>query len=240
MFPVLVIKVNGVKCRALIDSGSGSFYISAKNHPELPNNKQGSLQRLESLTRRLQRKGQFSAYNQVIQEQFEANVIEKAPQEVSGKEFYIPHKAVVRESAATTKMRVVYDASARASPDTPSLNECLNPGPPLQNRLRDVLVRQRAYPVAVTGDIRQAFLQIRIRESERDARRFHWRTNKDKDIEIYRFTRGLFGLAPSPFLLNGVLQAHLDTWEKDRPGVVAELRKSLYVDYLVSGGRTVQ
>ena len=53
------------------------------NHPELPNNKQGSLQRLESLTRRLQRKGQFSAYNQVIQEQFEANVIEKAPQEVS-------------------------------------------------------------------------------------------------------------------------------------------------------------
>ena len=210
------------------------------NHPELPNNKQGSLQRLESLTRRLQRKGQFSAYNQVIQEQFEANVIEKAPREVSGKEFYIPHKAVVRESAATTKMRVVYDASARASPDTPSLNECLNPGPPLQNRLWDVLVRQRAYPVAVTGDIRQAFLQIRIRESERDALRFHWRTNEDKDIEIYRFTRALFGLAPSPFLLNGVLQAHLDTWEKDRPGAVAELRKSLYVDDLVSGGRTVQ
>ena len=158
----------------------------------------------------------------------------------SGKEFYIPHKAVVRESAATTKMRVVYDASARASPDTPSLNECLNPGPPLQNRLWHVLVRQRAYPVAVTGDIRQAFLQIRIRESERDALRFHWRTNEDKDIEIYRFTRALFGLAPSPFLLNGVLQAHLDTWEKDRPGVVAELRKSLYVDDLVSGGRTVQ
>ena len=30
VFPVLVIKVNGVKCRALIDSGSGSSYISAK------------------------------------------------------------------------------------------------------------------------------------------------------------------------------------------------------------------
>ena len=80
------------------------------NHPELPNNIQRSLQRLESLTKRLQRKGQFSAYNQVIQEQFEANVVEKAHQEVSGKEFYIPHKAVVWESAATTIMRVVYDA----------------------------------------------------------------------------------------------------------------------------------
>ncbi len=30
VFPVLVIKVNGVKCRALIDTGSGSSYISAK------------------------------------------------------------------------------------------------------------------------------------------------------------------------------------------------------------------
>ena len=146
----------------------------------------------------------------------------------------------MRESAATMKMRVVYDASARASPDTPSLNECLNPGPPLQNRLWDVLVRQCAYPVAVTEDISQAFLQIRIRESERDVLRFHRRTNEDKDIEIYRFTRTFFGLGPSPFLLNGVLQAHLDTWEKDRPGVVAELRKSLYVDDLVSGSLTVQ
>ena len=36
------------------------------------------------------------------------------------------------------------------------------------------------------------------------------------------------------------MQAHLDTWEKDLPRVVAELRKSLYVDDLVSGGRTVQ
>ena len=210
------------------------------NHPELPNNKSGSLQRLESLTRRLRRKGQYPEYNQVMEEQLEANIIEKAPQEVSGKEFYIPHKAVVRETAATTKMRIVYDASARASPDAPSLNECLNPGPSLQNRLWDVLVRQRAYPVAVTGDIRQAFLQIRIRESERDALRFHWQTNEDKEIQIYRFTRALFGLAPSPFLLNGVLQAHLDTWEKERPEVVAELRKSLYVDDLVSGGLTTQ
>ena len=113
-----------------------------ENHPELLNNKRGSLQRLENLTRRLQPKGQSSEYNEIIENQLKANIVEKTPEEVSGREFYIPHKAVVREPATTTKMRIAYDASARASPDAPSLNECLNPGPSLQNRLWDVLIRQ--------------------------------------------------------------------------------------------------
>ena len=55
------------------------------------------------------------------------------------------------------KTRIVYDTSAWPSPDSPSLNECLYPDPPLQNKLWDVLVRQRAYPVAVTGDLKKVF-----------------------------------------------------------------------------------
>lgn len=77
------------------------------NHPELPNNKQGSLSRLENLMKKLQLKGQLPAYSKIIQDQLEDNNVEKAPLEIVGKEFYIPHKAVVRESVATTKMRIV-------------------------------------------------------------------------------------------------------------------------------------
>ena len=55
-----------------------------------------------------------------------------------------------------------------------------------------------------------------------------------------RFTRALFGLAPSPFLLSGVIEHHLDTWEAREPHVVAELQKSLYMDDLISGGTTVE
>ena len=210
------------------------------NHPKLPDNKQGSLQRLENLTRRLQRKGLTAAYDEVIQDQLKENIVEAAPIDAQEKEFYIPHKAVVRETATTTKLRTVYDAFARASPQAPSLNECLNPGPPLQNHLWDVLIRQRAYPVAVTGDIRQAFLQIRIRKDDRDALRFHWRSSEKEEIKTYRFTRALFGLTPSPFLLNGVLEAHLDTWEERLPDVVPDLRKGLYVDDLLTGGVTIK
>ena len=210
------------------------------NHPELLNNKQGSLNHLENLSRRLERKGQTSEYDGIIKEQIEMNIVERAPEKVSGKEFYIPHKPVVREIAATTKMRVVYDASAHPTPDSVSLNKCLNPGPPLQNKLWDVLVRQRAFPVAVNADLRRAFLQIRVKEADRDAPRFHWRSSAEEEVETWQFTRVLFGLAPSPFLLNGVLEAHLDAWEERQPDVVAELRKSLYVDDVISRNQTVE
>ena len=213
------------------------------NHTELPSNKEGSLKRLKNLSRKLQRDGLTEQYDAIIQEQLTEGVIEKAPPISPAqplKEFYIPHKSVIRKSAETTKMRIVYDASARATPDAPSLNDCLYPGPALQNKLWDVLIQQRAYPVVLAGDIKKAFLQIRIHESERDALRFHWQVDLNSDVQTYRFTRVLFGLAPSPFLLGGVLECHLDTWAEKYPEEVERLRRSFYVDDLLTGGQDVK
>ena len=109
-------------------------------------------------------------------------------------------------------MRVVYDASARADPSALSLNDCLNSGPTSQNKLWDVLIQQRAFPVTVSSDIRQAFLQIRVKEAERDVLQFHWRKNDCAPLETLRFTRVLFGLAPSPYFLQAVIVSHLDVW----------------------------
>lgn len=127
------------------------------NHSPLPSNEIGSLQRLNGLTKKLKRDGHTEEYDAVIRGQIEEGIVEKAPEVPTSKEFYIPHKCVIKESSETTKLRVVYDASARANPEAPSLNECLYTGPPLQNKLWDVLIQQRAYPVMVSGDIRQAF-----------------------------------------------------------------------------------
>lgn len=45
----------------------------------------------------------------------------------------MPHRAVLRETAETSKMRVVYDCSARGAKEAPSLNDC----PALQNKIYD-------------------------------------------------------------------------------------------------------
>ena len=207
------------------------------NHPPLPNNKSGSLRRLDSLARKLEKSGYLERYNEVIKDQLEKGIVERAEEIPKGREFCIPHKPVVRESAESTKLRILYDASARVSENLPSLNECLNPGPPLQNQLWNMLVRARFHPVLITGDLKQAFLQVRIQEMDRDALRFHWfKDLQTKTIEVLRFTRALFGLAPSPFLLGGVIQQHLTNFRTVCPEIVSEIEKSLYVDDLISGG----
>lgn len=115
-----------------------------------------------------------------------------------------------------------------------------NTGPPLQNQLWSVLIRGRFNPGAITGDIKKVFLQVRIRPEERDALRFHWLKNiETKEVETLRFTRALFGLGPSPFLLGGVIEQHLDTWSPKQPEIVREIKKNMYVDDLISGGTTV-
>ena len=60
------------------------------------------------------------------------------------------------------------------------------------------------------------------------------------EVETFRFARVLFGLAPSPYLLEGVLESQIDAWADKYTDEVALLRRSMYVDDLLSGGGTVQ
>jgi hypothetical protein len=145
------------------------------NTDSLPSNKAGSLARLDKLVLKLDKKPElFQRYREIIKEQEEQGIIEKVTQQPQGREFYLPHKLVVRESAESTKVRIVYDASARANDDSLSLNDCLEMGPALQNLLWNILVRNRFKPVALAADLKQAFLQIRIKAKDGDALSFHW------------------------------------------------------------------
>lgn len=83
---------------------------------------------------------------------------------------YLPHHAVVRQDKATTKVRVVYDASARSS--GPLLNDCLHVGPKLNQKILDILLRFRVHRVAIIADIEKAFLMVSMAEKDRDVLRF--------------------------------------------------------------------
>ena len=58
-------------------------------------------------------------------------------------------------------------------------------------------------------------------------------------METLRFTRVLFGLAPSPFLLAAVIKEHLQRYKSVNPKLVEEIERSMYVDDLITGGESV-
>ena len=98
-------------------------------HEPLQSNEHGSLRRLENLTKKLQKEPVLLAqYDQIIQDQLETGIVERVTSEPVGREFFIPHKPVIRESAESTKLRIVFDASAKANEKSPSLNDCLETG----------------------------------------------------------------------------------------------------------------
>ena len=69
---------------------------------------------------------------------------------------YLPHHAVIRQEWTTTKPRIGYNASAMTI--GPSLNDCLDPGPKFDQKILDILSRFRVHKVAITADIKKAFL----------------------------------------------------------------------------------
>ena len=145
----------------------------------------------------------------------------------------MPHRAVIRESAESTKLCVVYDASVKSESGF-SLNGCLEKGPPLQNKLWDVLIRTRFRPVVICDDIEKA-----IRENERDCLRFHWSEKTNYDItKIYRFTRLVIGLNQSPFMLEGTLKIHFENYIGMFRELIERVKDDMYVDDLVTGGES--
>ena len=180
-----------------------------------------------SLLRRLSVKPDvLRQYNDVIREQLKQGIIEPVGQGTTNgvcKVHYVPHHEVIRVDKETTKLRVVYDASAKAQRTTPSLNDCLYAGPPLSSLIYDILLMFRVHKVAISRDIEKAFLNISVDPTDRDYLRFLWVDDigsKHPNLQVYRFARVAFGISSSPFLLNATIRHHLTS--TDIPGVFVE------------------
>ena len=213
-------------------------------HPPLPDNYELSQRRLSSLLSRLHKEPDIlKEYDSVIRDQIDRGIVEVVNNESESNGtniHYIPHHAVIRRDKSTTKLRIVYDASAKSG--GPSLNECVHAGPPLAQNIFDIMLRFRSHRIALVGDIEKAFLMVHIAEEDRDVLRFLWVKDIDKaepDVVVLRFTRVVFGLTASPFLLNATIKHHIGQYEQCDPSFTHKFLESIYVDDLTSGDSDV-
>ena len=156
-----------------------------------------------------------------------------------GTTHYLPHHAVIKEDKQTSKLRIVYDASARSN--GPSLNDCLYAGPTFGQNIMDILLRFRIHRVAVIADIEKAFLMVSVSEEDRDALRFLWIHDINAQLPrlvIMRFARVVFGVSASPFLLNATIRRHVEKYRDEDPLFVDKFNRSIYVDDLIFGAKT--
>ncbi|KAJ0177241.1 hypothetical protein K1T71_001416 [Dendrolimus kikuchii] len=136
----------------------------------MPNNYENALKRLQNLEKKLDRDEELKAkYEERIENLMLSGYAERASTPpTSGRTWYLPHFAVVNPDKE--KIRVVHDAAAKYHGR--SLNDMLLPGPDLLRSLPGVIMKYRQYPVAVSADIKEMFMQVKIIEADRDALRF--------------------------------------------------------------------
>ena len=216
-----------------------------KDHPTLPENYKLAYGRLVSTIKRLKEDPEtLRKYNEIIEDQIKKGIIERVDiNSIKGEiKHYIPHHGVVKPNNRTTKLRIVYDASAKSKRTNPSLNECLYRGPVMLEDLCSLLMRFRTYETAIVADIEKAFLQINLCEEDRDVTRFLWLLDFNKpatpdNVAVFRFTRIPWGVISSPFILAATITHHL----RSKEGPIAEkLSKNLYVDNLITGTNSIE
>ena len=114
-------------------------------------------------------------YDHTIQDQLSKGIVEPVSKQsdyLHSRVHYLPHHGVIRQDKQTTKLRIVYNGSARLKADVVSLNDCLKTGPNLIPKLFNALIKFRWYLVTLTADIEKAFLMIGIVPCDRDMLRF--------------------------------------------------------------------
>ena len=102
----------------------------------------------------------------ITKEQEKTGVIEPAKySEIikPGEVHYILHREVMRDDRATTKVRIVNDASANKN--GLSLNEMLETEPCLLQKIFEILLRARCHKFVLVSHIQSVFLNIQVKET---------------------------------------------------------------------------
>lgn len=185
--------------------------------------------RLRSIERKLDKDQHLkSEYNRQMKNLFDNDYAEEAPaKSTSPRKWYLPHFPVVHP--LKKKIRIVFDAAAKSKQR--SLNDALLSGPDLLQSLFGVLLRFRQGPIAVAADIKEMFLQVKIREEDRDSLRFLWRGDaRDTPPKEYRMTSVIFGAASSPCAAIYVKNRNAKDFEEECPDAVTAIEKNHYMD----------
>ncbi|XP_022172625.1 uncharacterized protein LOC111035349, partial [Myzus persicae] len=222
---------------------SGRFMVTLpfrQPSPVLGDSKSQAHQHYKALETRLTRHPDLrKQYTEFMQDYLSCGHMELVPmgERDNPLNYYIPHHCVIKPDSKTTKLRVVFNASARTSTGA-SLNDSLYTGPKLQPDIQIVLLRSRLWKYLFMADIKQMYRQILVRPADRDYLRILWRFSPSSPVDEYRLCTVTYGTSAAPFQALRTIRhlASLDgaTW----PVAANVLLNDTFVDDILTGANS--
>jgi len=223
---------------------TGRFTVSLpfrENAARLGKSYDVALRRMLSLERRFQSDTKLKEeYSKFMNEYSELGHMEITHHMIPDEQgYYLPHHAVRNESSTSTKLRVVFDASARTSTNV-SLNDILLKGPSVQEDLVSIMTRFRTHKYVLTADIKKMYRQIWVSEDQRDFQRILWREEPSQPLNVYRLKTITYGVVTASYLATACLKRLSEEEASKFPEACQALSRDFYVDDFLGGAVSKQ
>ncbi|XP_062711694.1 uncharacterized protein LOC134289606 [Aedes albopictus] len=203
------------------------------DRPSFPNNYPLAVRRMQSLEKRLAKEpglkervnDQIAVYeskgyaHRLTQEEVETTNPDRV--------WYLP-LGIVRNPKKPQKIRLIWDAAARVH--GVSFNDMLIKGPDMLTSLFTVLLRFRQRSVAVCGDIREMFHQVRIIPQDKQSQRFLYRDHPDQPPQVFVMDVATFGATCSPSSAQFVKNTNAQSFASQFPRAAEAIVNAHYVD----------
>lgn len=230
-------------CATTYRAASGKYVVKLPfiNFPPiLGHSRHQAVRVLLQMERRFERQPDLKhSYAAFMKEYIDMGHMESVPSHLQFQPcYYFPHHAVMKANSTTTKLRVVFNASARSS-NNRSLNDKMHIGPPLQADISDVLLRFRQHKIAFSADIAKMYRQILVCNDHLPYQRIVWRDSPQEEIRDYTLLTVTYGTNAAPFLaIQTLRQLAEDEGQMYLLGKEAVLN-DMYVDDAITGAPSI-
>ncbi|XP_073954216.1 uncharacterized protein [Choristoneura fumiferana] len=223
------------RARELLEQTStlvdGKWYVGLpwkEENSVMPDSFPHAMSRLKNVEQKMEKDaGYKQRYSERVQHLFENDyaqeVIDPQP---TPRTWYLPHFGV--DNPNKTKLRLVFDAAAKTN--DLSLNHYLLKGPDLLVSLFGIMLRFRESRIAVTGDIKDMFLRVKIRAEDQNALRFLYRPEPDGPVKTFLMTSLIFGANCSPFIAQFIKNKNAQRFKSSFPSATHAICNQHYMD----------
>lgn len=224
------------------DNGQFVVTIPLKDSPEsLGDSYAMAKRRFFSLERKLERDSKLKGrYMKFMREYSDLNHMtqnSKSNRSDNKFEYFLPHHGVERESSTTTKLRVVYDASA-VTTSGKSFNDIQMVGPTVQEDLLSILLRFRQHKFVVTSDIEKMYRAVLVEPSQRSLQQIIFRFDPSGPLQTFSLNTVTYGTASAPYLATKCLVPLAD--QSSDPKVSDSIKRDFYVDDYLTGRDSIE